>query len=97
MGKEFAKSEKEIPSIKAIHGEATYLLWVDCRNMCGDGNELANYLREHAKLRVSAGEAYGKGGEGFLRINLACPRSRVEEGMRRLKNGIEAYLADKKH
>lgn len=83
--------EKEIPSIKAIHGKATYLLWVDCRKICNNGNELAEYLREHAKLRVSAGEAYGKGGEGFLRINLACPRSRVEEGMRRLKTGIESY------
>ncbi|MCR5491333.1 MAG: pyridoxal phosphate-dependent aminotransferase [Bacilli bacterium] len=82
---------ENIPGLHAVHGEATYLLWVDCRAISEDSRPLCDYLREKMKLRIAAGEVYGKGGQGFVRINLACPRSQVEEGMRRLKEGIVSY------
>lgn len=78
----------EIPELKVIKGEATYLLWVNCRKIINDGQDIASLIRETTGLYISRGEQYGLGGEGFIRINLACPRSVVEEGMRRLKLGI---------
>lgn len=83
--------EKEIPALRPIHGDATYLLWVDCREICDDSREFLAFLREKTGLFLSNGEAYGKGGNGFIRINLAAPRSIVEDGLRRLKEGVEAY------
>lgn len=83
--------EKEIPALRPIHGDATYLLWVDCREICDDSWEFLAFLREKTGLFLSNGEAYGKGGNGFIRINLAAPRSIVEDGLRRLKEGVEAY------
>ena len=82
---------ENIPGLKAIHGEATYLLWVDCHGVTDDDVALASFLREKAALRLSSGNVYGKGGQGFLRINLACPRSLVEEGMKRLKLGVDSF------
>ena len=83
---------EEIPALHVIEGDATYLLWVDAREVCGDGKEFAGFLREKTGLFVSAGEAYGKGGEGFLRINLAAPLERVKDGLSRLKEGTMLFL-----
>ena len=85
--------EKNIPGLRVIHGEATYLLWVDARKICPDGKKFAGFLREKTGLFVSGGETYGKGGEGFLRINLAAPLERVKDGMARLQKGTVLFLA----
>ena len=82
-------AEKEIPGIRIVPGKATYLLWLDCSGICKDSRELARYIREKTGLYLSAGAAYGKSGEGFLRMNVACPREFVEEGLKRLKAGLE--------
>lgn len=82
---------KNMPDLLPIHGDATYLLWVDCRRVAACGREFASFLREKTGLFVSAGEPYGKGGEGFIRINLATSRKNVEDGLRRLKEGTESY------
>ncbi len=83
--------EKEIPQIKAVCSEATYLMWLDCRELRNGGAGFAEYLREQTGLFVSKGEQYGKSGEGFLRVNAACPRSVLEDGLRRLAEGAAAY------
>ncbi|MBE6127453.1 MAG: putative C-S lyase [Erysipelotrichaceae bacterium] len=83
--------KKEIPSLRVIDGEATYLLWVDCRKICADSRDFLAFLREKTGLFLSNGEEYGAGGEGFVRINLATSHQNVEEGLRRLKEGVEAY------
>lgn len=83
---------KEIPSLHAIHGEATYLMWVDCQKVCGhDSAAFSAHLRKETGLVVSSGETFGSGGEGFIRLNLATTRANVEEGMRRLKKGAETF------
>lgn len=87
---EFIK--KNIPELRPIHGDATYLLWVDCRRICESGTEFAHFLREKTGLFISGGEVYGKGGEGYVRINLAAPRETVIDGMHRLAEGVKAYL-----
>ncbi|MCR5349161.1 MAG: pyridoxal phosphate-dependent aminotransferase [Bacilli bacterium] len=83
--------QENIPELIPIHGDATYLLWVDCRKICADSRPFLEFLREKTGLFVSAGEIYGPGGEGFVRINLAAPRSLVEDGLRRLKEGVVSF------
>ena len=81
----------ELPQIRLVEGHATYMCWLDCRAVAEDDVPLQKFLRGEAKLFVSPGSAYGPGGRGFLRINLACPRSMVLEGLRRLKTGVLAF------
>ena len=83
----------EIKEATIIPGEATYLLWFDMRNIQKDRDDLASYIRKETGLWVSDGAAYGSTGKGFLRVNIACPRRLVEDGMKRLKQGIEGYIA----
>ncbi|MBO4453238.1 MAG: pyridoxal phosphate-dependent aminotransferase [Clostridia bacterium] len=75
--------EKNIPELKLGVSEATYLLWIDCRAWGLDSP--AKAIREKTGLFLSEGSVYGSGGKGFVRMNVACPRSTVEEGLRRLK------------
>ena len=82
---------QSLPEIKAVFSEATYLMWLDCGNLPGDGEKICRYLREKTGLYLSEGGQYGKGGEHFLRMNVACPRSLVEEGLNRLQKGLTAY------
>jgi cystathionine beta-lyase len=82
---------RELPNITLIPSEATYLLWLDCRNLGGSSAELAAFIRKETGLYLSEGSLYGKAGEGFLRMNIACPRNMVKEGLVRLKQGIQAY------
>lgn len=82
--------ETEIKGIRAVKGEATYLLWIDCSEVVGDPVGFCEFIRTNSGLYLSDGRAY-RNGDGFLRINLACPRALVEDGMGRLKRSIEAY------
>lgn len=86
----FIKSE--IPLIKLAPGEATYLLWLDCGAMTSNSSALCRFLRSETGLFLSDGTIYGGNGNCFLRMNIACPRARVEDGLKRLKAGIELYL-----
>lgn len=77
----------EIPSLFTVKGEATYLLWIDCTQMSGLPQRLGRYVRETSGLYLSDGRAY-RNGEGFLRMNLACPRALLEDGLKRLKKSM---------
>ena len=83
---------ENIKDVDLIHSEATYLIWLDCSRITKGRDDLAGFIRANTGLFVSKGEIYGSGGEGHLRINLACPRETVEDGMERLKKGIEMYV-----
>lgn len=80
---EFVK--KELPDIHVVPSHATYLLWLDCSKVTEDGTELCKDIRRKTGLYLSAGIAYGNCGRQFLRMNLACSRARVEDGLDRLK------------
>lgn len=88
----FAKEyiTKNIPSIRPVPAHATYLLWLDCRKIIGCSAELAGFLKKHHGLYLCDGNEY-RNGDGFLRMNIACPRRLVEDGLRRLKEGILDY------
>lgn len=84
---------KELPQLSAVSSEATYLLWLDCRKLYASSAALSRFIGEKTGLWLTEGSEYGKAGEGFLRMNIACPYSRLEDGLARLKTGITAYEA----
>lgn len=61
----------------------TYLLWVDCSAITHDTDALCDYLKREHKVMFSAGSEYGGNGHDFVRINVACPRARMIEGLAR--------------
>ncbi|KKK39308.1 cystathionine beta-lyase [Mesobacillus campisalis] len=75
----------ELPDIKPVVPEATYLLWLDCRQTGWSDEEIKERLLKKGKLGLNLGTGYGPGGEGFVRMNLACPREILREGLNRLK------------
>lgn len=83
--------KKDIPQIKVIDAQATYLLWLDCRKLPGSSSELSRFLREKTGLYLSDGEQYGEAGKGFLRMNIACPKKYLLDGLGRLKKGVFEY------
>ena len=78
--------EKNLPGVKMIKGEGTYLVWLDFRGIGIDADELDKKIIYEAKLWLDSGKIFGKTGEGFQRINVAAPRSIIEECLKRLKN-----------
>ncbi len=95
--KDYAKKfiEKELKNIHLVEGDATYLLWIDCHRICHDSVELTQFIRLHTGLYVSDGLEYGKNGQAFIRMNVACPFERLKDGLHRFKEGIELYMKEK--
>lgn len=80
--------EERIPRIKVIRPEGTYLVWLDFRGLELSQTELKTFLATEAKVGLNDGAAFGPGGEGFQRMNIACPRSTLEEGLRRIEAAV---------
>lgn len=76
---------ENIPSIKLIEPEATYLLWLDCRSLNIETEKLNQLLIKKAGLALNKGTTFGVDGEGFLRINIGCPRSILEKALDKIK------------
>ncbi len=80
--------------MRVVPSEATYLLWIDCGGLCGsDAGAFCEFLREETGLVLSAGAQYGAAGRAFLRMNVACPRARLEDGIERLRRGAQAFAS----
>lgn len=80
--------ERNIPEIKVVDPEGTYLVWMDFRALDYSHSELDHVIETKAKLWLNSGRIFGQGGEGFQRINIACPRSVLETALTQLKNAI---------
>ncbi|GIM33454.1 MalY/PatB family protein [Paraclostridium bifermentans] len=80
---------ENVPKIKVIKQEGTFLTWLDCRELELSDEELERFFLEKAKLALSTGTAFGKGGSGFMRMNIGCPISTVKEALERLKNAVD--------
>lgn len=78
--------QKELPQFPVTKLEGTYLAWIDVRSLNESSEQLEERLMEEQKVWINAGSMYGT--EGFIRINLACPRATLEEGLKRLKKGL---------
>ena len=81
--------EKEIPGLKIVGGDATYLMWVDISNYSDDSDKFTKELREETGLHIASGLAYGKEGQTFVRINVATSLANVKDCCERLKAFIK--------
>jgi len=81
----------EIPQISIIEPEGTYLVWVDFRKLGLSSEALNEFISYKAKLWLSNGPLFGMGGEGFQRVNIACPRATLHAGLTRLKDAVSLY------
>ncbi|MBK5443769.1 MULTISPECIES: MalY/PatB family protein [unclassified Peribacillus] len=75
----------EIPALHVMHPDASYLLWIDCRDLGLNDKEIKERLIHQGKLALEPGSKYGPGGEGFVRMNIGCSRSVLLDGLNRLK------------
>jgi len=79
----------EIPEISVVKGDATYLVWIDISKLGKSSDEVASFIRKETGLYVTEGLEYGEAGRYFLRMNVACTKSTLEDGLSRLKKAIE--------
>ena len=78
--------------VKVVRCEATYLLWLDCSSLTDDASKLVDHLLQNHGLRLSKGEAYSKElGKQFIRMNIACPNERLQEGLKRFISGVKSF------
>ena len=79
-----------VPVLKTVKSDATYLVWIDVSGSGMDGSTFAEKLRGQTGLILSGGSQYGKGGENFVRMNLATSRKIVEDALNRLKSFVDS-------
>lgn len=95
-GKQIAeKMLGDLPEIKLIKSDATYLLWFDCSKFTDDSVRFCEFLKEHTGLYLSAGSHYRGNGNYFVRMNIACPHIRLRDGLSRLIRGVNMYMGRK--
>lgn len=81
--------EEHLPGVKMIDSEGTYLVWLDFRGTGLSADELERRIIYEAKLWLDSGKIFGNSGSGFQRINVACPRSVLKEGLERLRMVVQ--------
>jgi cystathionine beta-lyase len=80
--------EKRLPRIKVIKPEATYIVWLDCRELGIDN--LFEFIINKANVLLNEGSLFGVCGKGFQRINIACPRSTLQKALLRIEKAINS-------
>lgn len=81
--------EKNIPSIKVIYPESTFLLWLDCRELKMDQKELVDFFINKAGLGLNDGEMFGECGIGFMRMNIGTCRLTLKKALKQLKEAVD--------
>ncbi len=91
--KQFTSSflRTHLPQMTLVPSEATYLLWLDCSRISTDASPLQGFLRRETGLYLCDGREYGKDGTSFLRMNIACPRTTLKDGLDRLFSGVQKF------
>ncbi|WP_202407225.1 MalY/PatB family protein [Pseudalkalibacillus hwajinpoensis] len=82
--------DERLPQIDVIEPEGTYLVWLDFNKLDMSHEELEQFVQDEARLALDEGYIFGESGKGFERINIACPRSVLQEGLERLEKAIKA-------
>lgn len=84
-----------LPKLEVLRLEGTYLAWVDVNALEFTTDELTQFLADKANVMVNSGTMYGqKAGQGYIRINLACPRQRLREALNRIGRLLAEYMID---
>lgn len=81
--------EKYIPKIKPNLPDATYLVWLDCRELGMDNETLRSFMIEKAKLGLNEGYTFGRSLSGYMRLNAACPRSVLRKALKQLQEAVD--------
>ena len=81
--------EEKIPEIKVIRSEGTYLVWLDCRKLGMDAPSLKSFMIEKARVGLEDGTIFGTEGAGFQRMNIACPRTTLEEALKKIEQAVK--------
>jgi cystathionine beta-lyase len=81
--------QQEFPALQMTRPEGTYLAWLDCRQAGISGNPQEFFLQK-ARVALNDGKTFGKGGEGFVRLNFGCSRSVLAEALERMKAALAA-------
>ena len=84
--------QKNISQIRTYAPDATYLMWLDCRDLGLTNEQLHDFMIKKAKLGLNDGYAFGKNLNGYMRLNAACPRSVLEQAMKQLENAVKNHL-----
>ena len=84
---EYARSK--LAGVRAAPPEATYLAWLDCREADLPGCDPYTFFLVEARVALTDGKAFGRGGAGFVRLNFACPRATLAEGLDRMRHALE--------
>ena len=77
-----------LPQVKVVRPEASFLLWLDCRMLGLSHEALIDLFVNRARLALNDGEMFGHGGEGFMRMNVGCPRAVLQQALERLRDAI---------
>ena len=80
---------KNVPVVELIEPEGTFLLWLDFRQLKLSPDDLTSFLRDKVKWAVTRGDAFGEGGAGFVRLNIACVRSKIDAALNQLADAID--------
>ena len=81
---------EELPVVRMVECDATYLLWLDCSALNVASKVLSEFLRQNQGLFLSAGVDFGRNGDNFLRMNIACPKKLLRDGLDKFKVGVIA-------
>ena len=79
---------ENMPGVRVIVPEGTYLVWLDCRE-AGIPREPGQFFHQEARVALNQGHTFGPGGEGFVRLNFACPRATLHEALERMHTALE--------
>jgi cystathionine beta-lyase len=80
-----------IPAISMLKPQASYLVFLDCRKLGLNQEQLVNIFVDKAHLALNDGTMFGKEGEGFMRLNVGCPRSVLLQALEQLKQAVGDY------
>lgn len=80
--------DDHMPALRLQEAEGLYLVWIDCRGLGLDEEELRRLFFDQAEVYPVQGSTYGAEGEGFIRLNIACPRQILEEGLTRIGSAV---------
>jgi cystathionine beta-lyase len=78
--------KKEIPAIKVYQPQASFLIWLDCRELGLKQKELVALFKDKAGLALNDGTMFGPGGEGYMRLNAGCPRAILKQALEQLRS-----------
>ena len=77
-----------LPAVRPVRPEASFLVWLDCRRLGLNHEQLLDLFVDKAHLALNDGEMFGTGGAGFMRLNVGTPRAVLEQAMRQLAEAI---------